>query len=172
MRQMTRQEQNEIFSQWLEAHRGIFFKIIRAYAFNLPDQEDLFQEISVQVWRSVLGFKGDSAVATWIYRIALNTALKWSSKERKHSDQEKKQEWGEHILSLQQEKPDERLEWLYEQLTKLDKIDRSVCLLLLDGFSYKEMAIMVGISESYVGVRINRIKKHLTQQSEKLKNGV
>ncbi len=169
---MNKHKQNEIFGQWLEAHRGIFFKIIRSYAFNLPDQEDLFQEISVQVWRSVTGFKGDSAVATWIYRIALNTALKWNSKERKHSDEQKRQDWNEHVLTVQAGQPNERLEWLYEQIARLDKVDRSVCLLLLDGFSYKEMANIVGISESYVGVRINRIKKHLTQQSEKMKDGI
>ena len=63
--------------------------------------------------------------------------------------------------------PDERLTWLYEEIYRLDEIDRSVTLLLLDGFSYKEMASILGISESNVGVKINRIKKQLITKSKK-----
>lgn len=165
---MTEQQQNEIFNSWLKQHQGILFKIVRAYAFNHQDQEDIFQDMAVQVWRSVPKFRNDCAVTTWMYRIALNTALKWSGKERKHQDGRQDLGHTEHILSEQSEFKNERLDWLYEQIARLDRVDRSLCLLLLDGFSYKEMAKIVGISESYVGVRINRIKKHLTQQSEKV----
>ncbi|OEK05401.1 RNA polymerase sigma factor [Roseivirga misakiensis] len=164
---MKEQQQNEVFNDWLQKHKGILFKVVRAYGANLEDQEDLFQEIAVQVWRSVPKFRNDCAVSTWMYRIALNTAIKWSSKERKY--QEGREDIAKaHILTEQSEFKDERLGWLYEQIARLDNVDRSLCLLLLDGFSYKEMAKIVGISESYVGVRINRIKKHLTQQSEKV----
>ncbi|MFY0592813.1 RNA polymerase sigma factor [Roseivirga sp.] len=164
---MKEQQQNEVFNDWLQKHKGILFKVVRAYGVNLEDQEDLFQEIAVQVWRSVPKFRNDCAVSTWMYRIALNNAIKWSSKERKH--QEGREDIAKaHILTEQSEFKDERLGWLYEQIARLDNVDRSLCLLMLDGFSYKEMAKIVGISESYVGVRINRIKKHLTQQSEKV----
>ena len=144
---MTNSQQQQIFESWLQEHKGIFFKIVRSYSAVPQDQEDLFQEIAVNVWKSVPNFRNNCAVSTWIYRIALNRAVKWSLKVRK---------------------PDERLAWLYEQIQKLDEVDRSLCLLMLDGFSYKEMASIVGISESYVGVKINRIKKHLTEQSKKM----
>lgn len=165
---MIEQQQNEVFNDWLKNHKAILFKVVRAYGFDLEDQEDLFQEIAVQVWRSVPKFRNDCAVTTWMYRIALNTALKWSSKQRKHQEGREDIAHTAHILTEQSELKDERLDWLYEQIARLDKVDRSLCLLLLDGFSYKEMSKIVGISESYVGVRINRIKKHLTQQSEKV----
>ncbi|WP_296705554.1 RNA polymerase sigma factor [Algoriphagus sp.] len=170
---MTEQAQTDIFNDWLANHKAILFKVVRAYGFNLEDQEDLFQEIAVQVWRSVSKFRNDCAVTTWMYRIALNTALKWSSKESKHQVGREDLDHRAHVLIEQKEFADERLEWLYEQIARLDKIDRSLCLLLLDGFSYKEMSMIAGISENYVGVRINRIKKHLSNQSEKMiKNGI
>lgn len=170
---MTEQQQTDVFTHWLENHKAILFKVVRAYGFNLEDQEDLFQEIAVQVWRSVPKFRNDCAVTTWMYRIALNTALKWSSKERKHQVGRADLDQKAHVLTEQKDFADDRLDWLYEQIARLDKIDRSLCLLLLDGFSYKEMSTIAGISESYVGVRINRIKKHLSKQSEKMtENGI
>ena len=170
---MTEQQQTDVFTLWLENHKAILFKVVRAYGFNQEDQEDLFQEIAVQVWRSVSKFRNDCAVTTWMYRIALNTALKWSSKERKHQVGREDLDQKAHVLIEQKDFADERLDWLYEQISHLDKVERSLCLLLLDGFSYKEMSKITGISESYVGVRINRIKKHLSKQSEKIRqNGI
>ena len=68
---------------------------------------------------------------------------------------------------------DPRIEWLYAQIRQLNEIDRSLTLLLLDGFSYKEMAAMLGITENYVGVKISRIKEHLTSKSrEEFRHGV
>jgi RNA polymerase sigma-70 factor, ECF subfamily len=76
----------------------------------------------------------------------------------------------QHILQEGRRQTDERLTWLYEEIYKLDAIDRSISLLLLDGFSYKEMASILGITESNVGVKINRIKKHLITKSKKIEN--
>lgn len=162
---MKESEQQHIFNIWLKQHKALLFKIVRAYAFNSEDQDDLFQEISLQVWRSIPGFKQESAVTTWLYRISLNTAIKWSTKERKHEGHQSL-ELVEHVL-LADNPIDERLAWLYDEIATLDEIDRSLTLLLLDGFSYKEMANLLGISESNIGVKIHRIKKHLSVQSEK-----
>lgn len=161
---MTEKEQQHIFGQWLSQHKGLLFKVVRAYAFTGMDQDDLFQEISIQVWRSIPGFRQDSAVSTWLYRISLNTAIKWVKKERKHQLEEDL-ERAEHVLQERPE-PDERLTWLYEEIHKMDEIDRSLTLLLLDDFSYKEMSGILGITESNVGVKISRIKKHLISKSK------
>lgn len=162
---MTSSQQQKIFEGWLQEHKGILFKVVRSYGSVEEDREDLFQEIAVNVWKSVPNFRNDCAVSTWIYRIALNRAIKWSLKVKKQQEREADEEII-RVLQPVEEKPDERLSWLYEQIHQLDEIDRSLCLLLLDGFSYKEMASIIGISESYVGVKINRIKKHLTEQSK------
>lgn len=130
------------------------------------DRDDLFQEITIQVWHSIPAFRNESAVTTWIYRISLNTAIKWIKKERKHP-QAASLDHVQHLLQEHHVQLDERLAWLYEEIHKLDEIDRSVTLLLLDNFSYKEMASILGITESNVGVKINRIKKQLISKSKK-----
>lgn len=169
---MSEREQKRIFEEWLAAHRGIFFKIVRAYAFTPADQDDLFQEISLQVWKSIPDFRGDAKASTWIYRVALYTALAWSRREKRQPDSRPLSGLEETLLS-RTEPFDPRLAWLYEQIAALEPVDRSLCLLLLDGFSYREMAELVGISESHVGVKIHRIKQRLLRSSqEKSRNGV
>ena len=157
--------QKKIFDEWLTQHKGILFKIIRAYAFNPNDQDDLFQEISLQLWKSIPEFRGESKASTWIYRVALYTATVWVRKEKTRPPAQPLADV-EHALSVMDHQRDERSEWLYQQIGQLEPIDRSICLLLLDGFSYKEMAEMLGISESNVGVKFHRIKKQLVNQSK------
>ncbi len=159
---MHASERDQIFGEWLAGHKGILFKVVHAYAFAHADRQDLFQEIAVQVWRSVDAFRGESSVPTWMYRVALNTALAWTRKEGGH--QRGKEPLGvlEGLLTMESsEGRDPRVEWLYRQIAQLKDVDRSVALLLLDGFSYKEIAAIVGLTESNVGVKINRIKSAL-----------
>lgn len=167
---MNEIQQKEIFTRWLREYRPLLFKVVRAYAFSLTDQDDLFQDIAVQVWRSVPGFQGRSKVSTWLYRIALNTAMNWVRKESRHQTGRQNIDDHPHILKVNTEEKDERLDWLYKQIAKLDKPERSITLLMLDGFSYKEMSEIVGISESHIGVKIHRIKKQLITQSKKVED--
>jgi RNA polymerase sigma-70 factor (ECF subfamily) len=171
-------EQKAVFDAWVSTYQGVLFKVVRAYAFTLHDQEDLFQEIAAQLWISVPSYKGNSAPSTWIYRVALNTAISWSRKELRHnhlrrgdlrqSDKIKEALGGDPAaLRPSHCQIDPRLDWLYEQIAQLSELDRSLTLLLLDGFSYKEMADALGMSETNVGVRIHRIKAYLTAQSTK-----
>ena len=164
---MENKIQLDIFDRWIAEYKPLLFKVVRAYAFNHEDQNDLFQEVSIQIWRSIPNFKERSKVSNWLYRIALNVALNWTRKNRKHTVGKQDIESVNHILEQANEPVDERLEWLYREIEKLDKIDRSITLLMLDGFSYKEMSEILGISESNIGVKIHRIKKQLTKQSEK-----
>ncbi|MEO0556491.1 MAG: RNA polymerase sigma factor [Bacteroidota bacterium] len=162
---MTSAAQKEIFENWLSNHKGLLFKVVRAYAFNADDQDDLFQDICIQVWASVPNFKKQSAISTWLYRIALNTTFKWIRKEKKFNKQKDQEHLG-HILHDAMTESDDRLDWLYSEIKKLDEVDRSITLLMLDGYSYKEMSEMLGITTSNIGVKINRIKKHLITKSE------
>ena len=163
---MNKNEQKHIFEGWLDRYKSMIFKIVKAYALSAADQNDLFQEVTIQLWHSIPTFRKESSVSTWIYRISLNTAIKWVRKEQKHYQAEPL----DNIeFALIDSKPliDERLLWLYEEIHQLDDIDRSIALLILDGFSYKEMAAILGITESNVGVKISRIKKYLTTKSKK-----
>ena len=164
---MTEKEQLAILEDWLKLHKGLLFKIVRAY--TVTDHDDLFQEIVIQVWHSIPSYRGEAAVSTWLYRIALNTAIKWTKKEKKHAGAETLDNV-QHLLRENTNIVDEQLGWLYAEIYKLDEIDRSVTLLMLEGFSYKEMSSILGISESNVGVKINRIKKQLIAKSKKYDN--
>ena len=159
---MRDSERDRIFGDWLARHKGILFKVVHAYAFEHADRQDLFQEVVIQVWRSVEAFRSESSVPTWIYRVALNTAIAWARKEDRHQRGKQPLELVESWLTTGPTGgPDSRVEWLYAQIAQLKEVDRSVALLMLDGFTYKEIASVVGITESNVGVKINRIKSAL-----------
>ena len=148
------------FDRWLAEHRGLLFKVVRAHAATPHEQDDLFQEIAVRLWKSIPRYRGEAAETTWIYRVALFTAISWSRREKKHRSEPL--DGHEPVLTAAGAPPDERLDWLYQQIRRLDDVDRSLTLLMLDGFSYREIAATLGISKTYVGVKIHRIKKQLT----------
>lgn len=162
---MTKQEQDKIFNQWLEEFKPLLFKIIRVYSPSRTDDNDLFQEVVIQVWRSVPNYKGQSSSHTWIYRVALNTAIKWSTRNKQKNyvvlDDD-------IVLIPTDNKSNYKLDWLYQEISRFGKVEKSLTLLMLDGFSYKEMSEIVGISSSLVGVKISRIKKHLQESAKSI----
>jgi RNA polymerase sigma-70 factor (ECF subfamily) len=158
-------ERSRIFGEWIEAHKAILFKVARAYGATHSDREDLFQEIALQVWHSVDAYRGDAAVSTWIYSVAFNTALAWNRKERKHGRGRQNLE-AAGLLAAQPAR-DPRLEWIYQRIAGLDDVNRSLALLMLDGFSYRDMSQILGLGEGTIGVRIHRIKAALTAQLAK-----
>jgi RNA polymerase sigma-70 factor (ECF subfamily) len=163
---MPEGERNRVFESWIDAHKAILFKVARAYGATHSDREDLFQEIALQVWHSVEAYRGDCAATTWIYRVALNTALAWRRKERRHRQGRQDIEDATGLL-VAPSGPDPRLDWIYQRIAELDEGNRALALLMLDGFSYREMAQILGLSESNVGVKINRIKAALAAQLAK-----
>ena len=163
---MLESERNRIVEEWIEEHSAILFKVARAYGTSRADSDDLFQEIALQLWRSVDAFRNDCAVATWIYRVALNKALAWVRNQSKHERGRQDFEQSTALLIAPDEQ-DPRLNWIYQRIAELDPIDRSLVLLMLDGFSYREMSQILGLGESHVGVKINRNKASLAAQLAK-----
>lgn len=162
---MNRNEQNEMLHRWLTRHKGLLLKVVRSYAMKPHDQDDLFQEITVRLWDSIPSIDNVTAETTWIYRVSLHAAINWSRKESKFQKRKRSLDGAEHLLVRPEEPPDPRLDWLYEQISMLDGLDRSLTLLMLEGLSYREIADTMGISVSNVGVKICRIKKHLSEIS-------
>lgn len=160
-------ERDHIFEEWLAAHKGILFKVVRSYAFEHADRQDLFQEMALQVWRSVDAYRGDSSVPTWIYRIVLNAAISWTRKQDRHQRGKQPLEVVAGLLTTSVAEADPRVEWLYRQIAHLKDVDRSVALLMLDGFPYKDIAAIAGISEGNVAVKVSRIKTALAAQLAK-----
>ena len=151
-----------LFKSWIANHGRAVLKVARAYTLTAEDCRDLVQEILLQVWRSLPQFQARSGASTWIYRIALNTALGWHRKERARLGRERP------ILE-EPPVPDgdgqierrEAVERLYAAIRRLPPPDAALVLLYLDGLSYRQMAEVLGISEGNVGVKLNRAKKAL-----------
>ena len=162
---MQADEQNRVFGEWLEGHRNLLFRIVSAYAFTPSDRDDLFQEVAVQVWRSIPSFRGDCAVKSWVYRVALSSAIAWTRREIKHRTGKQGLDDEPVLIQVDTDRHN-RLEWLYGRIGELDEVDRSLTLMFLDGFSYAEISAALGISESNVGVKIHRLKSRLARLFE------
>ena len=163
---MLNEDAESLFKSWLTEHGGAVLKVARAYTLTTEDCQDLAQEILLQVWRSLPQFQGRASASTWFYRVALNTALGWHRKE--HRRQARQQPILEvedlpvaGLDSAQQAVQREAVERLYAAIRQLPKTDAALVLLYLDDLSYRQMAEVLGISESNVGVKLNRAKKAL-----------
>jgi RNA polymerase sigma-70 factor (ECF subfamily) len=129
----------------------------------------LFQEVLLQLWSSIPAFRGEAKTTTWIYRVAWNTALAWRRGERRrregHETFIKLSPSSQVQLSHLDSQPQQEIvERLYAAIRQLPKVDASLALMHLDGLSYQEMAEVLGISENYIGVKLNRIRKQLADQ--------
>jgi RNA polymerase sigma-70 factor (ECF subfamily) len=149
------------FLRVIHDHQKIVYKVCRVYRDNREDQEDLFQEIVYQLWKSYPGFKGESKVSSWIYRIALNTAIAVYRKSKISIDYY--EEFPEYIHPSNEKEISENEERLFWALRKLNDAEKAVISLYLEDFSYQEIAAITGLSESNVGVRLNRIKNKLRE---------
>jgi RNA polymerase sigma-70 factor, ECF subfamily len=163
---MQAAQRNRTFEAWIASHKAILFKVARAYGHSPADRDDLFQEIALQVWHSVPAFRGDAAIGTWIYRVALNTAMTWLRDQKKHGRGRQELDTVDALLVAAPD-ADPRLEWIYLRIAELDEVNRSLALLLLDGYSYREMSAILGLTESNVGVKINRLKSALAEKLAK-----
>lgn len=150
------------FVDILNDHRGLIYKVCNLYCDDPEDRKDLFQEIVLQIWKSLGSFRQESALSTWMYRIALNTAITHFRKEKRSV---------KPISATGIDLPDlddgltgeEELQQLSRAIEHLDKVDKSIILLYLEEKSYEEISEITGLSKSNVGVRINRIKTKLSQ---------
>lgn len=158
---MENGKREALFRQWAERHRGILVHVARGFA-NDADRDDLLQEMLLAVWHAIPAFRGDAAPSTFIYRVAQNTALTWRRRRQRHPAGE---EFDEAAHAAPPFSPKaERTEALYRAIRKLPALDRSLVLLYLDGKSYREMADILGLSESNIGVRLNRLRQRLADE--------
>ena len=163
---MLNDDRESLFKSWLSSHDRVVLKVARAYTLTTEDCQDLAQEILLQVWRSLPEFQGRAEASTWFYRVALNTALGWHRKERLRRARlqpilEIEELPANGVDCAQQLVQRDVLERLYAAIRRLPKTDAALVLLSLDDLSYRQMAEVLGISESNVGVKLNRAKKAL-----------
>lgn len=147
----------------IQANQGIIHKVTRMYFSGKADQEDLFQEIVLQLWRAYPRFQGRSKFSTWMYRVALNTAITHFRKDKKTKDNSSLDENHIQIEGPEHENMNrkEEINQLYAAINHLSATDKAIVLLHLEGYAYKEISEIVGISEVNVRVKMTRIRKKI-----------
>lgn len=157
---MTSLEQE--FIRKIEQHKGILFKISKMYMTENDDRDDLFQEITYQLWKAFPGFRGESEFSTWLYRISLNTAIIFLKTEKRRSFIAREDFSNQIIVQEDYDyHKEERLKEMYKAIHQLNPIDKAFIFYYLEDFSGKQIAEQMGISEGNVRVKMNRAKNKL-----------
>ena len=164
--------EKEKFIRIIKDYQNLIYKICNNYCSNSDDRKDLEQEILYQLWKSFKRYDGRVKLSTWIYKVALNTAISFYRNDKKHSKNRIKIDVSIISLPEQEYNPeiDEKIKLLYAFIEKLNEIDKALMLLYLDSNKYTEIAEILGISESNVSTKISRIKKALKTYFDSLKN--
>jgi RNA polymerase sigma factor (sigma-70 family) len=152
------------FEHHIREHELLLHKVCCIYAYNTTDRQDLFQEIVIQLWKAFPKFKGEAKISTWMYRIAINTAITGLRKKKDIIISFEPYTLPEHPVdettALQKE---EQLKELYNAIDKLNQVEKAIVMLYMEDRSYEEMEDILGINQGNLRVKINRIKDKLKQ---------
>ncbi|MFD2522840.1 RNA polymerase sigma factor [Emticicia soli] len=169
---MTPKPTSEQFLSIVNTHKGIIYKVANAYCKDAEDRNDLVQEIMIQLWKSFNNYDEQFKYSTWMYQIALNVAISFYRKESRR--QKVSNPINDSILNLTDpntnDTTEENISILHRFIAELKELDKALMLLYLEEKSYKEIAEIIGISETNVATKIGRIKIILKQKFEKVNN--
>ena len=152
------------FEQLVRRHKRTIYTVCYMFSHDKDEIDDLFQEILIRLWNGFDTYEGRSDAKTWIYRVALNTAINQDKKERRRIQTVP---LTVDIDPYEADDPSaQQIRELYDRISRLDLIDRSLILLWLEGVSYDEIGAIIGITPNHVGVRLLRIKEKLVKMSK------
>jgi RNA polymerase sigma-70 factor (ECF subfamily) len=154
-------EKEQFFQEVVAANQRRILAIARSYA-PAGERQDLCQEILLQMWKGLNGFQGRSTPSTWVYRVALNTALTFRRKNCRRPAMESVAD--SEVDGVAPADPGNAILVIEEFMRSLGKVDRAVFLLYLEDLSYREISEVTGLTENHVGVRVSRLKKIFIQQ--------
>ena len=155
------------FLELVNENRNRILRVCRVYSWNSADQDDLYQEILFQIWRGLPALKVKQFANTWLYRVAINTAISFVRKRASSSDRVVHFEHADLTRTIEsrqttEEKADDRIADLYSAIYKLDPLEKAIVTLFLEDFTYEQMAEATGITANNVGVMLHRAKKKLS----------
>ncbi len=155
------------FLQIIKKNQGIIHKVCNIYCDDQEDRNDLFQEIVAQLWKSFPSFRKESKFSTWMYRVALNTAITSFKKTKRRPDQNRLTYDNFQIKDENYDiETEENIKLLHRAVAQLTGVEKSIILLYLEEKKYEEIAEITGITQNYVRVKMNRIKKKLKKFME------
>lgn len=157
-------EKEKEFTDLIREHQGIIFKITTMYCDNESDQKDLYQDIVYQIWKSFDTFRNDSKISTWMYRVAMNTAITHVKKRSRSQASVSIDKVVLAHIDNENKEMEEKISLLYRHIHQLSLLDKGLMLLLLEGKKYEEIAEITGLSSTNVGTRISRIKRKLQEK--------
>lgn len=150
------------FLQIITDNQGIIHKVCSIYCDLEEDRRDLFQEIIAQLWKSYPSFRSESKFSTWMYRVALNTAITSFKKDKRQPDRSGISFETLHLADeMYDTKTEDQIHMLHRAVSQLTGVEKSIILLFLEDKKYEEIAEITGITQNYVRVKMNRIKKKL-----------
>lgn len=164
-------EEKETFLRLLDQHGGIIRKVAAGYSSSLADRHDLEQEITLQLWKAYPRYSADRPFSTWMYRIALNVAISFLRRHTRPGRQTISLEESEIEIADENARPpetDDRILLLQKVIASLPPLERALLLLYLDEHSYREIAAILGITETNVATKLNRLKQRVREEMLKL----
>ena len=168
---MDEKEQRQRFQDIIEQHKGILFKVARAYCPDKEDQQDLIQEMMIQIWQSIHKYNDQYKISTWLYRISLNVAISFYRKSSTRAKKYTALTVQLVEITVEDKSENERQLNLLEQfICELKEIDKALMILYLEDRSHTEIAEILGMSVSNVGTKIGRIKDKLEARFSQLKS--
>ena len=166
---MNKQEQQQFFTEIIEQHKGILFKVARVYCPNENDRQDLIQEMMIQVWQSIHKYIDQFKISTWLYRISLNVAISFYRKNTTRANRfTVLNEQTTEILTENKAETEQQLNLLEQFISELKELDKALILLYLEDKTHTEIAEIVGLSVSNVGTKVGRIKEKLKTRFSQL----
>ena len=164
---MQQVELEKSFEDHIKRHEQLIYQVCRMYGSTGPDRQDLYQEIIIQLWKAYPRFKGESAFSTWLYRIAINTAITGLRKKKDFIVSFEPSELPAGISHDPIHQEDDQVQQLYNAIDLLNPIEKAIVLLYLDNTTYEEMENVLGINQGNLRVKVNRIKDKLRQLTKK-----
>lgn len=156
-------KQEEEFNELVKSNHASIYRICNAYLYDVSHANDLYQEVLFQIWKSMHNFKGKAKVSTWVYRVAVNTAISYNLKNKKHDYESLPDQIQLPYEDTMPQKfeQESQLDHLRYCISMLEAENRLIISLVLENRSYKDIAEITGTNINQVGVKINRIKAQL-----------
>lgn len=149
------------FVKLMSENQRLVHKVCKIYTDNPLDHDDLFQEITLQLWKSFTTFRGDAKFSTWAYRIALNTAMTLYRKKNKTIETDTNKDLYHIKIEYEEYTEDERLQTIYNAIYQLSDVEKALIMMFLDNKTYREISEILGITEGNARVKMNRAKDKL-----------